>query len=244
MKKIMIIVLALLLLPLADLAVAQRGGQSGGGGRRGQGSSQQRWQQDAGRGQRGMGQGRQGQGQRGMGQGQRGMGQGQRGMGQGQRGMGQGRGRGQGQQAAVLDANLATGLTQMREEEKLARDVYLTLGEKWNLKIFNNIARAESRHMSAVGNLLRKYNLPDPVVDDTRGQFTNEKYNELYQQLVATGLNSPEDALRVGVKIEEMDIADLKQEIDGVQSQDIRRVYLNLLRGSEQHLRAFNNQLR
>ena len=38
----------------------------------------------------------------------------------------------------------------MREEEKLARDVYVALGDRWGLRVFENIARAEQRHMDAV----------------------------------------------------------------------------------------------
>ena len=132
----------------------------------------------------------------------------------------------------------------MREEEKLARDVYLALGEKWNLQVFDKIAKAESRHMAAVGNLLKKYNVPDPIVDDTPGAFTNDRYAELYRQLVATGSQSAVDAVRVGVQIEQLDIKDLKAQLNVVEQQDIRRVYQHLLRGSEQHLKAFDRQLR
>ena len=59
----------------------------------------------------------------------------------------------------------------MREEEKLARDVYLTLAESWDCPIFTNIAAAEQRHMDAVGLLIVKHDLDDPIVDDTPGVF-------------------------------------------------------------------------
>lgn len=132
----------------------------------------------------------------------------------------------------------------MRQEEKLARDVYLTLGEKWNLPIFDNISKAESRHMAAVGNLLAKYNLPDPVANDIRGQFADQQFTKMYQDLVASGSQSATDALRVGVRIEELDIADLQADLTAVRQADVRKVYLNLLKGSQQHLRAFTAQLR
>lgn len=37
-------------------------------------------------------------------------------------------------------------LLYMREEEKLARDVYITLYEKWGIPVFNNISNRESDH--------------------------------------------------------------------------------------------------
>ena len=46
------------------------------------------------------------------------------------------------------------GLLYMREEEKLARDVYLTLYDQWNINIFKNIAASEQTHTDAVKILL------------------------------------------------------------------------------------------
>lgn len=49
----------------------------------------------------------------------------------------------------------------MREEEKLARDVYLTFGEKWGLTLFTNIAKSEQTHTDAVKTLLDRYEIKD-----------------------------------------------------------------------------------
>ena len=46
-------------------------------------------------------------------------------------------------------AELAS-LAFMREEEKLARDVYTNLYAKWGVSIFNNISKSEQTHMDAV----------------------------------------------------------------------------------------------
>ena len=53
-----------------------------------------------------------------------------------------------------LTAADAAGLQYMREEEKLARDVYTLLGDRYDVRVFDNIARAESRHMAAIKRLL------------------------------------------------------------------------------------------
>lgn len=132
----------------------------------------------------------------------------------------------------------------MREEEKLARDVYLAMQEKWGERVFSNISQAETRHMAAIANLLARYGISDPVTDDTPGKFTEVQFQELYQKLVATGSNSINDALKVGLKIEEMDIADLRAAIQGTNHGDIKRVFENLERGSRNHLRAFAKRLK
>lgn len=135
------------------------------------------------------------------------------------------------------------GLMHMREEEKLARDVYTTLYEKWGFAIFNNIAQSEQRHMAAVKLLLEKYGLTDPVVDTSVGVFSSEEMEALYAQLTAQGRLSLVDALQVGATIEDLDIYDLYVLLGETDNLDIKTVYQNLAKGSRNHLRAFVYQL-
>ncbi|NOR83897.1 MAG: DUF2202 domain-containing protein, partial [Ardenticatenales bacterium] len=85
----------------------------------------------------------------------------------------------------VLTDAEASGLLYMREEEKLARDVYLTLFELWDFQSFANIARSEQTHTDAVQRLLERYDLPDPAGGQSVGEFTNPDLQALYDQLVA-----------------------------------------------------------
>ena len=137
-------------------------------------------------------------------------------------------------------------LLHMREEEKLARDVYLTLYNYWRLPIFRNIARSEQWHMNMVGVLLKKYGIPDPVAEtgDRIGVFKDQHLQELYNKLVAEGKKSLVDALKVGATIEDLDIADLERAIKDTDNEDIKIVYLNLMKGSRNHMRAFVRLLR
>ncbi len=146
-------------------------------------------------------------------------------------------------QPATLTAAERAYILQLREEEKLARDVYLTLAARWRAPIFSNIAKSESNHMAAVKNLIVRYGLPDPVVTDTVGVFTNPAFTDLYKQLVATGSVSIVNAYQVGVVIEELDIKDLIEALSVVQRADIRTVFTNLLNGSKSHLAAFASHL-
>ena len=135
------------------------------------------------------------------------------------------------------------GILYMREEEKLARDVYNYLYEMWQVPVFRNIARSEQTHMDATTYILSRYNLPDPVADDTPGIFSNPELKELYDSLTAAGGTSLEAALAVGVEIEDLDIYDLGSRLALTDNADIRIVYLNLEKGSRNHLRSFYGQL-
>lgn len=140
------------------------------------------------------------------------------------------------EELTVLEAD---NLVFMREEEKLARDVYLTMYDAWGLNIFSNIAASEQTHTDAVAEMLEKYKLPDPVVDDRVGIFVNQKLIDLYDTLLARGYQSSLEALYVGALIEEVDMVDLKRAIEETDNEDIQQLYENLLSGSRNHLRAF-----
>lgn len=142
-----------------------------------------------------------------------------------------------------IDTIEKEGILLMREEEKLARDVYLALYDKWNLKIFYNIAQSEKTHMEAVKLLLERYGIEDPVGEDMVGTFENERLQILYDELVAKGSHSLAQALSASATVEELDIYDLKELLSKTDNDDIKIVYQNLLKGSRNHLRSFNIQL-
>ena len=136
------------------------------------------------------------------------------------------------------------GLYYMREEEKLAHDVYSTLYLTNGQKIFDNISDSEQTHTDAIKLLIDRYSLTDPVTDPSIGTFQNSYLQSLYDSLVAQGSASLVDALIVGATIEEIDIIDIQTELDNsVDNQDITRVYENLLKGSRNHLRSFVKNL-
>jgi hypothetical protein len=144
--------------------------------------------------------------------------------------------------AAILSDAEKEDLIFMREEEKLARDVYLTLHDAWKLRIFSNIAASEQTHMDAIMGLLVRYGIPDPAAGKEIGKFTNQELQDLYLELVDNGIDSLIGALEVGVTIEEKDIEDLQDAL-GITHHDVIRVYTNLINGSYNHLKAFTNQL-
>jgi hypothetical protein len=139
----------------------------------------------------------------------------------------------------TLSADEQNSLLFMREEEKLAKDVYITLYNKWSVNIFTNISRSEQTHMDAVLLLLAKYSLTDPVGSNAVGVFNNTVLQDLYNQLVTQGTISLVDAYQVGATIEDLDILDLANALAKNDNQDIKLVYDLLTKGSRNHLRSF-----
>lgn len=135
-----------------------------------------------------------------------------------------------------------TNLLFMREEEKLARDVYLHFSDEYELNIFKNISSSEQYHMDAVLEIMEKYGLEDPTSNE-RGVFTNADLQELYDDLISKGEASLIDALTVGATIEDVDIRDLNNAKETTSRDDLINMYEMLECGSRNHMRAFTGQL-
>ena len=133
-------------------------------------------------------------------------------------------------------------LTYLIEEEKLAHDVYTVMYDLYGAKVFGNILESESTHQDQVLGLLDAYGVEDPRSDEL-GVFNDPELQALYDQLIAMGSQSAQDAYQVGVLIEEKDIADITAQLASASDQDVIDVLERLRSGSENHLRAFNRQL-
>lgn len=130
----------------------------------------------------------------------------------------------------------------LREEEKLARDVYLYSYNKYNVQIFKNISNSEIQHMNNVLQLLNKYNLQDSASPNI-GEFHNVTLQSVYNELIIQSDISLLEALKVGDKIEDLDIRDIGLNEARTSKLDILSLYSTLKCGSRNHLRNFNNQV-
>ncbi len=128
----------------------------------------------------------------------------------------------------------------MREEEKLAHDVYTFYAEQYDIPIFRNISRSETVHQKAIMWLMNENDVKDLSKEKT-GEFNNKELQKMYNDL--TKGTTLVDALEAGALIEEQDIHDLEMYLQKTNNADIQRIYTNLLRGSENHLRAFSKNL-
>ncbi len=142
----------------------------------------------------------------------------------------------------ALSSAEAGQLLYLREEEKLARDVYRALFAANGDRSFANIAGAEQRHMDDVKLLLDRYGLADPASAEA-GEFKDTRLASLYTDLVARGRVSLVEALNVGATIEDLDLSDVGKAIDASDNRDIDAVMQNLAKGSRNHLRAFSSRL-
>jgi hypothetical protein len=145
-------------------------------------------------------------------------------------------------QTAPLNAEDTASLLWMREEEKLARDIYRRLYDQWRDPIFLNIAKSEQRHFDAVGTMVSNYQLTDPA-SLFEGQFAQAELQELYFTLLNSGTVTLVSALTVGASIEDLDIRDLQEAIDATTNPALKVMYGKLLEGSKNHLRAFASRL-
>jgi len=127
----------------------------------------------------------------------------------------------------------------LREEEKLARDVYIFAYERHGLNVFSNIAQSEQTHADQALNLLAYYGIADPADGLSVGQFSNQALQKLYDDLTAKAALSLPNALEVGATIEDMDIADLEGMMAHTSRPNILLVYSNLQCGSRNHMRSF-----
>ncbi len=150
--------------------------------------------------------------------------------------------------APVVDKGIATAdateeqLVYLIEEEKLAHDVYSAMFDLWGSKVFGNILKSEETHQSQVLTVMNTRDIEDPR-SLKAGVFVNAELQSLYNELIAKGSKSAVDAYEVGVAIEELDIDDLTKMLATAKDADVIAMMENLRKGSENHLRAFNNQL-
>jgi hypothetical protein len=143
----------------------------------------------------------------------------------------------------ALDAGETALLVHMREEEKLARDVYRTLNQQWSLPVFANIADSEQNHMDLVLWAMQRYQVQDPVPSNQVGSFNNPLFTQLFQLATTIGSLSPIHAMLVGAIIEDLDIDDLAYALGQTDNRDVDTVWQNLQLGSRNHMRAFYSQL-
>src|SRR5512145_199895 len=127
--------------------------------------------------------------------------------------------------ATTLTADEEARLRYLREEEKLARDVYATLFARWGVIVFSRISSSEQHHTDAIRTLIEKYGVEDPAAATPPGVFVSSELQHLHDSLVSMGLASPAAALAVGVLMEETDVADLQEAMEHTAKIDLLEVF-------------------
>lgn len=143
--------------------------------------------------------------------------------------------------ADPTDDALKEQLTFMREEERLARDLYTALDAHYagDTRPFTMIKTSEQQHFDQVGALLVQYKIADPSAGKAAGTYGNAELQKMYTDLLARGKKSLDEAYKVGISVEKADIADLTQAISAVSQADARALFERLRTASQHHLSAF-----
>jgi len=143
-------------------------------------------------------------------------------------------------------SSVKKSLAFMYEEERLAKEVYLSIYKKQPVSQLYRIAtNSETRHISAVESLARKYGVA--LSPQRVGRYRNSHIQSLYNTLYKKGIRSTKDALQVGCMVEVTDINDLNKYIYQAQragASDVVQTYEFLRRGSYNHYWAFDRGLK
>jgi len=128
------------------------------------------------------------------------------------------------------------------QEEKVARDVYIYLGNLYEEEsTFASIQLSEQRHIDAAQQLCVNYGIDISMVDESaNGNFEVDYLQDLYQTCIDLGSESLLEALKVGKLVEETDIGTLTESITSMDMpDDVIRTYEVLREGSYNHLESY-----
>ncbi len=142
---------------------------------------------------------------------------------------------------AITDSE-KSDLLFLREEEKLARDVYLYTYDKYGQSISLNISNSEQTHMDRVLSILTKYGVSDPAHPD-RGVFNDSLLQSIYNDLISKVDSSLLDGMIVGAIIEDLDIHDIQGFLQRTSKTDLVNLYESLMCGSRNHLRSYYSSI-
>ena len=141
----------------------------------------------------------------------------------------------------TLNETEIASLVYMIEEEKMARDIYDALYEITGIESCDTISNSEQKHYDKLLEVASKAGIDTTTISDEAGVYTNIEIQDLYTTLLAEGSFSTEDAVNVGILIEQTDIADLQSAIESTDITLLGQVYSHLLDASQNHLAAFES---
>ncbi|WP_149259836.1 DUF2202 domain-containing protein [Actinomadura sp. K4S16] len=141
--------------------------------------------------------------------------------------------------SGTVTAEQKTALAAQAEEEKLSHDLYTAFAARYDARVFDRIAKAESNHLSAVRTLLDRYGISDPTEGRSSGQFASADVKAEYDRLLAQGSANEQAALQVGATAEKTQLPTMRKAAQDAKAADVKRLYDRLIATSERHLAAF-----
>lgn len=132
-------------------------------------------------------------------------------------------------------------LIRLYEDEILAQDLYIELGKIYpDIRPLQNIPQSEARHRQVMAGILEKEGIALPKPPEGR-KFVTKGLDEIYRDWLEEGRKSEADACRVGVRLEDHDIAELRAAAKNFAAH--AEALAGLEAASNNHLRAFHRNL-
>jgi len=142
-----------------------------------------------------------------------------------------------------LDLKEIDFLLKMYEEEKLARDVYVSFYNKYNIEFFKNTSQAQQIQMNQIACLLKHYNLKYKATE-REGIFNDLNIQQHYFDFKEQGDISVSDAIKASATIEDLNLFDLGEYMSFTKNPAILAIFKHLSCGAKNHLRNFVNVLK
>ncbi len=140
----------------------------------------------------------------------------------------------------AADPDLATGLQFAREEERMARDLYQALADKYDGALpFSRITLSEQRHFDAVGALLDRYDVADPADGRKAGSYADATLQNLYDGWLADGRSRSTRPTTSAWPWRSATSPTSRARSSRASRADVTQVFTALLNGSQHHLAAF-----
>ena len=136
------------------------------------------------------------------------------------------------------------GIIRLSESTKLSRDVYREIHRIWSVDIFKSIELLEGKDLETVTELIDKYQLENPIEDDTLGVFKSPYFSKLFTDFSEKYDNSEYEALRIAATLEDLMISDLNESLEFSTNRDFIKIFTNLRLSSISHIRAVNTYMR
>ncbi len=134
----------------------------------------------------------------------------------------------------------AGDLQLLREEEKLARDLFRDWSDRSEL--FGAVAHSKQLHFEIVGALLQRHQVTDRTLGG-EGLYVFPQLQTLHQELLARGGSTELEALAAGAELHERDLVGLEEAAGRSQLEDVRASLAEIQRGARNHLRGCVEEL-
>lgn len=133
-------------------------------------------------------------------------------------------------------------LVRLYEDEILAHDLYVALGRIHpEIRPFQNIPHSEASHRETMAGVLKAEGIALPKPPKGK-RFVSAGLDEIFAKWLAEGVKSEADACRVGVRLEDHDIAELRKAQTGFPKH--KETLAALEAASNNHFRAFHRNLK